>query len=95
MRQEGYEVRVVHDGGECLRVAVNFRPHALIADVLMKVLGGFEVASIFAARFPKCHVLLLSANRDAVSDPGPFKAAAKFEVNDVLHEFLAGCEAEA
>ena len=94
LRHHGYEVREVHDGGECLRIAESFRPHALIADVSMKDLDGFQLASIFGLRFPKCRVLLVSADPYLLSDSGQFKVAVKPIPHETLFEFLAGCEAD-
>ena len=43
LRFVGFEVRTAATGAEALRVAEEFKPHALILDVMLPDLDGFEV----------------------------------------------------
>ena len=42
LRFVGFEVRTASNGSEALVVAEEFRPHAIVLDVMMPVLDGFE-----------------------------------------------------
>jgi len=57
-----YEARVAYSAAEALDIAEQFRPHALIADVILPDMDGFQLAAQFDARYPDCHVLLMSAS---------------------------------
>jgi CheY-like chemotaxis protein len=41
----GHEIRVAHDGLQALELAEQFRPHALLLDIGMPRLNGYEVCS--------------------------------------------------
>jgi two-component system, sensor histidine kinase len=41
----GHEVRVVYDGESCINTVVTFRPDAVLLDLDMPGMNGFEVAS--------------------------------------------------
>jgi PAS domain S-box-containing protein len=45
LKQFGHEVAVVHDGQAALEMALEFRPHAVLLDIGLPVLNGYEVAS--------------------------------------------------
>jgi PAS domain S-box-containing protein len=45
LKQFGHEVAVVHDGQAALEVAPEFRPHAVLLDIGLPVLNGYEVAT--------------------------------------------------
>ena len=40
----GFETRVAHDGLTALQLAAQFRPHAVLIDLALPALDGFEVA---------------------------------------------------
>jgi len=79
-------------GEEALRVAEEFMPHALIADVMMPGMNGVELAYAFAEKFPTCRAALMTANQwaDEVFIGGlrikvfekPFELAQLFEFLD-------------
>jgi two-component system OmpR family response regulator len=48
LRFVGFEVRSAASGAEALRVAEEFKPHALILDVMLPDLDGFEVCKLRA-----------------------------------------------
>jgi len=56
-----YDVRVADTGEKALRIAEHFRPHALIADVTLPDMGGFELAAEFEIQHPDCRVILMRA----------------------------------
>ena len=43
MKQRGYEVKVVNDGAEALRVVADFRPDLILLDVMMPSVSGYDV----------------------------------------------------
>jgi two-component system OmpR family response regulator len=67
LRYEGWDVRTAADGAEAVRVARDFRPDAVILDVMLPDMDGFEVLRRLRADAPLVPVVFLTA-RDAVSD---------------------------
>jgi DNA-binding NtrC family response regulator len=57
-----YDARVASSAAEALAIAEIFRPHALISDVILPGMNGFELAAEFATRHPDCRALLMSAS---------------------------------
>ncbi|MET0189333.1 MAG: response regulator transcription factor [Pseudonocardia sediminis] len=67
LRYEGWEVRTAADGLSAVRHARDFRPDAVVLDVMLPDLDGFEVLRRMRADVPEVPVLFLTA-RDAVED---------------------------
>src|SRR5437899_9957130 len=67
LRYEGWEIRTAGDGLAALRAAREFRPDAVVLDVMLPDLGGLEVLGRLRAEQPHVCVLFLTA-RDAVED---------------------------
>ncbi len=67
LRFEGYEVALAGDGAEALDRIERERPDAVVLDVLMPGVDGFETCRRLRARGDHLPVLLLTA-RDAVPD---------------------------
>jgi two-component system OmpR family response regulator len=67
LRMEGWEIRSVGDGASAIRVAREFRPDAVVLDVMLPDLSGLEVLRRLRAESPYLPVLLLTA-KDAVED---------------------------
>jgi two-component system, OmpR family, response regulator len=67
LRYEGWEVRSAGDGRTAVRAAREFRPDAVVLDVMLPDLDGLEVLHRMRAEAPKLPVLFLTA-RDAVED---------------------------
>lgn len=44
LKLTGFETRTAHDGLEALEVASQFRPHAIVLDIGLPKLNGYEVA---------------------------------------------------
>ncbi|MEV6316786.1 response regulator transcription factor [Streptomyces sp. NPDC051776] len=67
LRYEGWEVRSAGDGGEALRTAREFRPDAVVLDIMLPDLDGLAVLRRLRQVIPDVPVLFLTA-RDAVED---------------------------
>jgi two-component system OmpR family response regulator len=66
-RYEGWEVRAAADGSSAVRTAREFRPDAVVLDVMLPDFDGLEVLRRMRADAPEMPVLFLTA-RDAVED---------------------------
>ena len=67
LRYEGWEIRTADSGMGALRVAGQFQPDAVVLDVMLPDLDGFEVLRRLRGQSPAVPVLFLTA-RDAVED---------------------------
>jgi two-component system OmpR family response regulator len=67
LRFEGWEVQTAADGQGAIRAARDFRPDAVILDVMLPDLDGLEVLRRLRQEQPQVCVLFLTA-RDAVED---------------------------
>jgi len=67
LRYEGWEIKTAGDGAEALRTAREFRPDAVVLDIMLPDFGGMEVLRRVRAELPHVCVLFLTA-RDAVED---------------------------
>ena len=67
LRFEGWEVRTAADGRGAVRAAREFRPDAVVLDVMLPDLDGLEVLRRLRQEQPRVCVLFLTA-RDAVED---------------------------
>ena len=67
LRYEGWEVRAAADGSSAVRTAREFRPDAVVLDVMLPDFDGLEVLRRMRADAPEMPVLFLTA-RDAVED---------------------------
>ncbi|WP_304503260.1 response regulator transcription factor [Amycolatopsis sp. FDAARGOS 1241] len=67
LRMEGWEVRSAGNGTEAVRVARDFRPDAVVLDVMLPDFDGLEVLRRMRSEAPYLPVLFLTA-KDAVED---------------------------
>lgn len=67
LRYEGWEIRTAGDGAEALRSAREFRPDAVVLDVMLPDIDGLEVLRRLRADTPDIPVLFLTA-KDDVAD---------------------------
>ena len=67
LRYEGWQVRGANTGASAVRVAKQFQPDAVVLDVMLPDLDGFEVLRRLRDQMPDVPVLFLTA-RDAVED---------------------------
>src|SRR5580693_8470638 len=67
LRYEGWTVKTAGNGADAVRTAREFRPAAVVLDIMLPDLGGLEVMRRLRAEIPQVCVLFLTA-RDAVED---------------------------
>jgi two-component system OmpR family response regulator len=67
LRYEGWEARTAGDGVTAVRIGREFEPDAVILDVMLPDIDGFEVLRQLRAASPRVSVLFLTA-RDSVED---------------------------
>ena len=67
LRYEGWEVRTAADGSSAVRTARDFRPDAVVLDVMLPDFDGFEVLRRMRGETPEVPVLFLTA-KDSVED---------------------------
>jgi two-component system OmpR family response regulator len=67
LRLEGWDIRSATDGLAAVRVAREFRPDAVVLDVMLPDIDGLEVLRRMRADLPTLPVLFLTA-KDAVED---------------------------
>ncbi len=67
LRYEGWDVRTASDGGSAVRQAREFRPDAVVLDVMLPDFDGLEVLRRMRADLNEVPVLFLTA-KDAVED---------------------------
>ena len=67
LRYEGWEVRTAADGSSAVRTAREFRPDAVVLDVMLPDFDGFEVLRRMRGESPDVPVLFLTA-KDSVED---------------------------
>ena len=67
LRYEGWEVRTAGDGLSAVRTGREFRPDAVVLDVMLPDLSGLDVLRRLRTELPRVCVLFLTA-RDSVED---------------------------
>src|ERR1700733_2306946 len=67
LRYEGWDVRAASTGAEAVRIGREFRPDAVVLDIMLPDFNGLEVMRRLRAEIPQVCVLFLTA-RDAVED---------------------------
>ncbi|MFL6126749.1 response regulator transcription factor, partial [Actinophytocola sp.] len=67
LRLEGWEIRSAGDGLSAVRTAREFRPDAVVLDIMLPDIEGLEVLRRMRADLPNLPVLFLTA-KDAVED---------------------------
>lgn len=66
LNRSGHEAVAAYGAVEAVETAQNFKPHALVADVMMPGMNGIELARYFAENFIGCRVLLMSGIESAM-----------------------------
>lgn len=72
---EGHDVTGVHSGSEVLNALREFRPDALILDLVMPDISGFVLAKRIRARFGAVHPMLIAIS--GLYNKGPDKVLAQ------------------
>jgi two-component system, OmpR family, response regulator len=67
LRYEGWQVRTAGDGSSAMRLARQFKPDAVVLDVMLPDVDGLEILRRLRGHAPNVPVLFLTA-RDAVED---------------------------
>src|SRR5271170_885569 len=67
LRYEGWDIQTAGDGSSAVRTAREFKPDAVVLDVMLPDFSGFEVLRRLRAELPHVCVLFLTA-RDSVED---------------------------
>jgi two-component system, OmpR family, response regulator len=67
LRYEGWEIKTAADGSSAVRTARDFKPDAVVLDIMLPDFNGLEVMRKVRAELPHVCVLFLTA-RDAVED---------------------------
>ncbi|HKO20692.1 MAG TPA: response regulator [Acidobacteriaceae bacterium] len=60
LAKSGFETAVAHDGREAVAKARNWRPDAIVSDVVMPTMDGIEAAIQILGFLPSCKIVLLS-----------------------------------
>jgi two-component system OmpR family response regulator len=67
LRYEGWQVETAATGSDAIALARSFRPDAVVLDVMLPDIDGFQVLTALRAEHPEVCVLFLTA-RDGVED---------------------------
>ncbi len=67
LQREGWEVRSAATGRGAIAAGAEFRPHAVVLDIMLPDMSGFDVLHLLRGQSPGVCVLFLTA-RDAVED---------------------------
>jgi DNA-binding NtrC family response regulator len=64
LQNRNHDVRIAYSGEQAKKMAVGFKPHAVITDVIMGPLNGIDLAVHLIEALPGCRVLLVSGHFD-------------------------------
>lgn len=79
LREEGYEVRGVHRGGEVLDAVFNFAPDVVLLDIGMPQMSGYDVARTLRERYGSARPALIAVTGRAGETDRQQALAAGFE----------------
>ena len=79
LREEGYEVRGVHRGGEVLQAIFQFAPDVVLLDISMPQMTGYEVARALRERYGSARPTLIAVTGRAGLETAGRRRAAGFE----------------
>ena len=69
LQLDGHDVRTAYSGSEGLKIAAEFKPHAMLLDIVMPEMAGYEVArKVRAAAWGKDIVLVAITGHGQVED---------------------------
>lgn len=98
LNRSGHESVAVYSAAEAVTVAKNFKPQALLSDVMMPGMNGFELAHYFAENFTDCKLLLMTGHAGTADLAEAFVAErflpnvlAKPVLPQTILAFVAGC----
>ncbi|USB32348.1 response regulator transcription factor [Paenibacillus sp. YPG26] len=67
LSEEGFEVQTAPDGAAAVELAMDFKPHVVILDVMMPEMNGFEVVKEMKSTGANVGIIMLTA-KDEVED---------------------------
>lgn len=78
LRMQGYVVREANDGQEALECLEEYRPHLILTDLMMPVMGGVELIGRIRAdsRFDKVPIVAITADATEQAEHLARKAGA-------------------
>jgi CheY-like chemotaxis protein len=79
LRDEGYEVRGVHRGGEVLQAIFQFAPDVVLLDIGMPQMSGYEVARALRDRYGSARPALIAVTGRVDTSDRRQALAAGFE----------------
>jgi CheY-like chemotaxis protein len=79
LRDEGYEVRGVHRGGEVLQAIFQFAPDVVLLDIGMPQMTGYDVARTLRERYGSARPALIAVTGRAAESDKQHARAAGFE----------------
>lgn len=65
LEQDGFSTRFATHPSEALAAMESFQPHLLIADVMMPMMSGIELALAVRKGWPECKALMMTGKLDA------------------------------
>jgi DNA-binding response OmpR family regulator len=100
LEQDGYSVHTATCGGEALDEMMKRRFDAIVTDVEMPRITGFDVLAFCRAAFPRVPVILMSATSNEYRDPalerGAYAYVEKpFNGDDLLRVLRTACRITA
>src|SRR5688572_31807602 len=93
LRDEGYEVRGVHRGGEVLQAIFQFAPDVVLLDIGMPQMSGYEVARTLRERYGSARPALIAVTgrsgpadrQQALAAGFEYHIAKPYEPRELLH----------
>ncbi len=82
LRLEGFAVKVVINGEEALKAALDFHPSLVLLDVMIPVLNGFDVLEILRNTPETTNIKVVMVT--ALNKDGDIQRAKKLKVDDYL-----------
>ena len=92
LRSHGQNACAAYSPLDALRSAESSQPDAVISDLHMPDMNGFELAHEIAERYPECRIVLMTATpefRGMTFQNCPFPVLEKTALPDLLFEMLA------
>jgi DNA-binding response OmpR family regulator len=89
LKAEGYRVALARNGLEALELALAERPDAVLLDLMMPVMDGWQFAQELRARKLSLPLLILSADHAVERHAGALSAAAHLSKPFDLDELLS------
>ncbi|MDB5946062.1 MAG: putative histidine kinase, atypical hybrid [Ramlibacter sp.] len=83
LEMEGFEVRIAHEGAMALQIAQEFKPDAVLLDIGLPGMNGFEVAHRLRSQPGSCDALLIALTGYGEAESRSRSAQAGFDFHMV------------